>query len=244
MQMVVQPSKDATGAQKMSKADGASLAEIVANWTVEDIEKQYVSHNLSNVCVRELIAHSAIPAIFNCGTACKVTFANRLVELMDDVEEDANADEPAGLTPRDLTRISKDVYTYIWETFEFEPLPPPLVTPAYMPPGRVAPVPPPIIRAPKPEDHLLSASDIALLLKHTVVPTHHWILERLHMEILRSADSETIKYTLIPFVKMVFEQEVDCLKWRLSRGKPPESTKELVTGDPRAVCRQIHGSGS
>jgi len=38
VQILVKPPTDATGARKMSKADGASLADIIAPWKVSAID--------------------------------------------------------------------------------------------------------------------------------------------------------------------------------------------------------------
>jgi hypothetical protein len=40
-QMSIKPLMTAHGAQKLSKADGASLVNIVADWTVKDVQEQY-----------------------------------------------------------------------------------------------------------------------------------------------------------------------------------------------------------
>ncbi|KIW68644.1 hypothetical protein PV04_04573 [Phialophora macrospora] len=216
-QLLVKPLMTAMGAEKLSKADGARLVNIVADWTVKDVQE------------------NILPAIVKCGTACKVAFANGLAERVDDVDISTEIDEASSLTfnPQACVRFSKAVYTDIWESFVFESLrlPPVASTGAARGIDGMYGTPPQPAPPPKPEEQLLDGSDLARLLGGTLslgVLAEAEMKSRLRSAV-EVAGRDACNHTMVPFVKLVFGQKVECLKLDPHSNRASEEDKNLVT---------------
>ncbi|EXJ60531.1 hypothetical protein A1O7_04684 [Cladophialophora yegresii CBS 114405] len=216
-QMLVKQLVAAEVAQTLSKADGAALVHVIGEWTVKDVQEHI------------------LPAIAKCGTAFKVAFANCLAARVDQVDITTELNEGCQLTfsPQACVNVSKAVYANIWTSFELESLPvKPMantrllrsVLDTFSPPPRPTP-------APRPEEHLLDGSELASLLSHTSslgVLAESEMKSRLQSAV-EAADREACIHTLLPFVKMVFEQKVEALKLDPHSNRASDADKHLVT---------------
>ncbi|ETI24626.1 hypothetical protein G647_03995 [Cladophialophora carrionii CBS 160.54] len=216
-QVLVRQLVAAADAQKLSKADGAALVNIIGEWTAKD--------------VREHI----IPAIAKCGTAFQVAFANCLVARVDDVETTTELDEASLLTfsPQACLSVSRAVYTNIWMSFELESLPEAPIATTRAPGGiyGMYGTPPRVPPAPRPEERLLGGSELARSLRHTSslgVLTDSEMKSRLRSAV-GAADREACIHTLLPFVKLVLQQQVESLKLDPESNRASDEDKNLVT---------------
>ncbi|KAJ9616980.1 hypothetical protein H2200_000701 [Cladophialophora chaetospira] len=216
-QILVKPAMSATSNQKLSKADGASLADIVAAWTAKAVEEQI------------------IPAILNCGTACKTAFANGLQKIED---SDYKIPEITGKTSlscesEGLTNLTKTVYAAVWESFELASLPKAqesntnTAQSGYRQYGTV-PRATPVL---KPEDHLLDGNDLTMLLNRSrsLDVAKEDVVRSILRHAVDTAGSDACDHTLLPFLKSVCEQKVECLKLDPASGKASEENMSLVT---------------
>jgi hypothetical protein len=170
-----------------------------------------------------------------CGIACKVAFANGLVERVDDVDITTEIDEASFLTfsPQACAQFSKAVYTDIWESLEFESLHEHPVANTAVAQGinSIYGIPPQPGPTPTAEQQILDGSDLASLLSGTLslgVLAGAEMKSRLRSAV-QVAGLDACNHTLLPFVKLVFEQKVECLKLDPDSNRASDEDKHLVT---------------
>ncbi|KAK7900797.1 hypothetical protein LTR67_003081 [Exophiala xenobiotica] len=186
--MLVDLVKQADRPGTLRKADGSSLA-VIAERVTNGSPK-----------------HRIIPRLLIQGAACKAAFANTLLELPD---SPGSADNPPALLTSLVDRqdVCKTVYNSIWTSFGFESE------------ETVARLNPPVFGQQKLsgsewaiayEETLLDGDDLADLLNNTFdlqVATEDYVNSQLTSTI-KSADTTTFMYSLLPFIRAILEQKV------------------------------------
>jgi hypothetical protein len=154
---------------------------------------------------------------------------------VDDVYMTTEIDEASSLTfsPQACAQLSKAVYTDIWESLEFETLHQHPVASTAVAQGinGIYSIPPQPGPTPTAEQHILDGSDLASLLRGTLslgVLAEADMKSRL-ISAVQVAGRDACNHTLLPFVKLVFEQKVECLKLDPHSNRASDTDKHLVT---------------
>jgi hypothetical protein len=154
---------------------------------------------------------------------------------VDDVDATTEIDEASSLTfsPQACAQFSEAVYTDIWESLEFETLHQHPVASTAVAQGinGVYGIPPQPGPTPMAEQHILDGSDLASLLSGTLslgVLAEADMKSRLRSAV-QVAGRDACNHTLLPFVKLVFEQKVECLKLDPHSNRASDEDKNLVT---------------
>ncbi|KIX09823.1 uncharacterized protein Z518_00904 [Rhinocladiella mackenziei CBS 650.93] len=199
---------------KMRKVDCSSLADIIDAWESEDIVQRIV------------------PRVKSCSTACQVGFANRLMEWVgspDEIPEEGTAHKTLSLNDR--VALSTPIFANIWRNFRLESKP--IALPVGTNNRENYWIKPPLTKEDEDkqyQDSLLNGADIAGLLNHTInlnVLTDAEIQGCLETQV-RAANNVVCEYTLVPFVKSILEQKVDCHKLDQASKQPLPQSIELV----------------